>query len=536
MARFTYTVGSLTDRGVIREENEDALVIDRKAQAFGVIDGMGGHAGGRLAAEIAQREIRQALKSSSGDAATRLRQAIAQANRAIREGRLENPQFSEMACVLTLLLLEEGRVTVAHIGDTRLYKIHGQTLQQITQDHSPVGELVRAGRLTEEEAMRHPNRNLVLRDVGSTPHAPGDPGWIDVYQCDFEPDAALLLASDGLCDQVPPADILALVRQQAAQPVKAAKTLVDRANRAGGKDNVSVILITGPQFARLHASRGEDSTERLGGGEGEEDGPGRQRKLLWIGLAAVLSLALAWFAFTRLTQTPTPPGPPAGTLIVDAFAPADATHFRTLQAALAAAAPGAVVEVRPGEYRGPFELRNGVSLRGGEGVTLAGAPELAAVVSATRLTDSTELTGVRIDARGAARGLDAHASTLVLRNVTFTGAREASLVLDEGASAEVEQNGFEISPGATGLLSTASTVTARGNRFVCLAAATTRAAEFRKSAGFYRVVYEGNLLTGCDAKRVLLDVPTPNTPPPTPAAPENKKADPKKKLEPKKKA
>ena len=105
-----------------------------------------------------------------------------------------------MACVLTAAVIRDGRAMVGHVGDTRLYKLRSGRIEKVTRDHSPVGEREDARELSELDAMQHPRRNEVYRDVGSEPHEPGDPDFIDIHEVPFEPDAALLLCSDGLTD------------------------------------------------------------------------------------------------------------------------------------------------------------------------------------------------------------------------------------------------------------------------------------------------------------------------------------------------
>ena len=117
-----------------------------------------------------------------------------------------------MACVLTAAIVRDGRATIGHVGDTRLYKLRGDRIEKITRDHSPVGEREDANEISEAEAMRHPRRNEVYRDVGSEPHEPDDPEFVDIEEIAFEPDAALLICSDGLTDLVTAAAIARIVR------------------------------------------------------------------------------------------------------------------------------------------------------------------------------------------------------------------------------------------------------------------------------------------------------------------------------------
>src|ERR1035438_6554856 len=113
-----------------------------------------------------------------------------------------------MACVLTIAVAENGRAIIGHVGDSRLYKVRQGEIRKITHDHSPVGEREDSRQISEADAMRHPRRNEVYRDVGSQEHSPDDPNFIELLNIPFEPDSALLLCSDGLSDQVTSAEIL----------------------------------------------------------------------------------------------------------------------------------------------------------------------------------------------------------------------------------------------------------------------------------------------------------------------------------------
>src|SRR5437763_6940561 len=153
-----------------------------------------------------------------------------------------------MACVLTVAVLDNGSAVVGHVGDSRLYQVRRGEIRKITHDHSPVGEREDSRELSEADAMRHPRRNEVFRDVGGQEHTPDDADFIEVQRFAFEPDSALLLCSDGLSDQVPSAEIRTAVERDAGNPEAAARELIAAANRAGGKDNVTVLVVEGEQF------------------------------------------------------------------------------------------------------------------------------------------------------------------------------------------------------------------------------------------------------------------------------------------------
>src|SRR5687767_4253083 len=238
-----------TDPGRVRTNNEDLPIIDAARGIFGVIDGVGGEAGGEVAAATAQDVIMQRLARPVGTAADRVREAIAIANNEIFKRAQEDDRLRGMACVITLAIVADGRVTVGHVGDTRLYKIRHDGIRKLTRDHSPVGEREDAGELGEVDAMRHPRRNEVFRDVGSTYRDKDEQEFVDIIEEPLERDSALLVCSDGLSDMLPSPTIAHIVRQHAGDPARVVEALVAAANDAGGKDNVTVVYAEGPQFA-----------------------------------------------------------------------------------------------------------------------------------------------------------------------------------------------------------------------------------------------------------------------------------------------
>ena len=165
-----------------------------------------------------------------------------------------------MTCVVTLAIVAEGRLTIGHVGDSRLYKVRPDGLQKLTHDHSPVGEREDAQELTELAAMRHPRRHEVFRDVGGALRDKDEADYVEVTEQPFERDAAILLCTDGLTDMLPSTTIDRLVRQHAGDPDAVVGALVEAANEAGGSDNVTVVYAEGPEFAR--AVRGRTRTAR----------------------------------------------------------------------------------------------------------------------------------------------------------------------------------------------------------------------------------------------------------------------------------
>ncbi len=257
--------GGVSDTGLVRAGNEDRYWMDPKHGAFLVVDGMGGQAAGELAAQTAVEAIRESLLAGrTGIAEDRLRAAITAANNRIFGLGEINPDYRGMACVLTLVLVEDGRLTIGHVGDSRLYLIWQGAIRKLTSDHSPVGESEDAGELSEEEAMQHPRRNEVFRDVGSRRRSPGDADFIEIRDCRFHPDAAILLCSDGLTDLVTAAEVRRIVDRYEGDAERVARELVEAANAAGGSDNITALFVAGPQFRGSRGiTRARASTTRI---------------------------------------------------------------------------------------------------------------------------------------------------------------------------------------------------------------------------------------------------------------------------------
>ncbi len=240
--------GAATDPGRLRSENQDRNFVDDTLGIFLVVDGLGGHAAGEKAAETALQVIRASLDRLEGNTHDRIQTAIVAANNRICELAEDNEDWRGMACVLTLAVMDEDRVVVGHVGDSRLYLIWNGAIRKLTSDHSPVGEREDSGELTEREAMLHPRRHEVFRNVGSRRHEPNDAEFVEMKEFLFKPDAALLLCSDGLSDLVTSTEMRDVIEHYDGDPAKVARELVEAANRAGGKDNITAVFIAGSEF------------------------------------------------------------------------------------------------------------------------------------------------------------------------------------------------------------------------------------------------------------------------------------------------
>ena len=237
-----------TDVGQQRTNNEDAFVVeqlDEHSVLAVAIDGVGGYEGGEVAAEMAQKEIPAYMKEfTRGERLELLKQAVICANNAIYDRRRLDTARPDMSCVLTAALIDAGRkvVDMVHVGDTRMYQYHQGELRKLSHDHSLIGYREEIGDLTEEEAMHHPQRNVISRVVGSDRHEVGDSDFLEAAEFPLLPNSTFLLCSDGLTDLITSKQIVSILDQPISLEEKT-KALIDAANNAGGKDNITVVLV-----------------------------------------------------------------------------------------------------------------------------------------------------------------------------------------------------------------------------------------------------------------------------------------------------
>lgn len=245
----------LTDTGRVRKNNEDTFIAERIQQGTFilacVIDGVGGYAHGEVAAALARQSILDYFNGTTGETASRLRMALLEANERIFAEKEQNRAYNQMACVLTMALVdqENNQFLYAHVGDTRLYLLRDESLIKITKDHSFVGFLEDTGRLSEQAAMRHPKRNEIDKALGFTQYIEKSEDYIETGQSPFLPGDLLLLCSDGLTDLVPEKEITAILTGTGLLQARA-EALITAANEGGGKDNVTVVLVYHDQPVR----------------------------------------------------------------------------------------------------------------------------------------------------------------------------------------------------------------------------------------------------------------------------------------------
>lgn len=466
--RAAFNSAGASDPGLQREINEDRFHEDSVRGLFIVVDGIGGQAAGEQAAQTALSTVRARLERETGRIEDRVREAIGLANDQIYRLASSRPEWRGMACVLTVAVVNDGDVVIGHVGDTRLYKLRSGRLTKLTRDHSPVGEREDAGQLTEREAMQHPRRNEVFRDVGSEAHRPDDARFIDVVRHPFEADAALLLCSDGLTDQVPSAAIARIVREFAGRPREVVHALVQAANDAGGKDNVTAVYVEGPRFATaedtrdlraLRAERRQLSTPEVEARpsaltSGDEHTTSNRRPALrrWrIAALVVLLLLTAGLGIyaerDRLLQRAT---------VVAKFTPSPlvVNPGESINDAIARASAGSEVIVEPGEYRERLQLKSGVRVvsrepRGAAIRLPAGASETDAAVVAADATGA-EFSGFRIVGDAATPlgiGVLVRHSDVTLSDLDITGARGAAVEYAAGQGGSIVASRLHDNPG-----------------------------------------------------------------------------------------
>jgi len=254
---------ALSDAGHRRPDNEDSVSADERTGLLIVADGMGGHAAGEVASAVAidvirahaarRRTAASAAPGTPGGTArleARLVAAIEEADRAIRDRAAAEPRLAGMGTTVVAALALDTQVTVAHVGDSRAYLLHDDTLTRLTEDHTLVGEMLQAGRLNARQARAHRLRNVLTRSLGNG----RGPVLVDVQSVAWTPRDRLLLCSDGLSTAVTDTRIRSIMVRAGLDLDAACRRLVAAANDAGGKDNISVIVATPGDRGREHSS------------------------------------------------------------------------------------------------------------------------------------------------------------------------------------------------------------------------------------------------------------------------------------------
>ncbi len=233
--------GGCSDVGHVREHNEDSILL--AAPLFAVADGMGGHEAGEVASEIAIQTLAEMTPEHLD--AIGLEQAVVAANLNVMRAPSQGVGRDGMGTTLTAAMVENERLLVAQVGDSRAYLLHEGIMQQITRDHSLMADMIESGQITEEEARFHPNRSVITRAIGSDPYMRPD-----IYELNVVAGDRLLLCSDGLNTMLEDREI-AYILSSVSNPQKCCEELVKAALRAGGHDNVTVVVVDIQGFTQV---------------------------------------------------------------------------------------------------------------------------------------------------------------------------------------------------------------------------------------------------------------------------------------------
>lgn len=242
-----------TDTGKNRKNNEDAYIAQSiwndQVVLAAAIDGVGGYDGGEVAAAIARRTIIDYLDSyPNGERADLIKQAVVEANNAINRERIKDTEHPNMSCVMTAAIVDtkNGYLHMAHIGDTRLYQYANGKIEKLSHDHSLVGYREEIGDLTEEEAMHHPERNVIDRDAGSQ-ILDFNTDFVETDSFPLISNSTYIICSDGLSDMLTSSMMIDILKCELSLEERV-DALINKANEEGGKDNITVVMIdyTGP--------------------------------------------------------------------------------------------------------------------------------------------------------------------------------------------------------------------------------------------------------------------------------------------------
>ncbi len=224
--------GASTDTGQVRDGNEDRYLVDRQLELFAVADGMGGHRAGEVASETALDGFRTAIAEG-----VEVADAVGRANTAVWDKAAGDTNLAGMGTTLTAARFDGTTLRIGHVGDSRAYLLRDDRFDRLTMDHSLVEELIREGKITEEQAAVHPQRSIITRALGVDSSVD-----VDVYSVVLQPADRVMICSDGLTSMVRSAAIAEILRAE-SDPTAAANALVDAANAAGGDDNITVVVL-----------------------------------------------------------------------------------------------------------------------------------------------------------------------------------------------------------------------------------------------------------------------------------------------------
>jgi protein phosphatase len=244
-------VAQITDTGRKRRRNEDAYVCE--PPLFAIADGMGGAQAGEVASQLAAAAVRETAVDAGGE--QRIVDLIQEANRRVYDRSNTDPHTSGMGTTMTVAIAGDDHVAFGHVGDSRAYLIRDGRIEQLTEDHSLVNELMKSGKLSPEEAETHPQRSVITRALGTDPDVD-----VDTFSVPAQSGDLFLLCSDGLTDMVEQDAILDLVERDRDSIDDALKSLVKAANRGGGEDNITIVAF---EIANVAVHDGQTQEQAL---------------------------------------------------------------------------------------------------------------------------------------------------------------------------------------------------------------------------------------------------------------------------------
>ena len=236
--KFCFT--GLTDPGLVRTVNQDYYYTSANGRFFIVADGMGGHAGGQEASQLATEAIKTHLQENweSNIASDELmEQAFDRANEAILLDQQKHPERADMGTTTVTIMFRQNGLWFAHVGDSRIYRLRGSKLEQITDDHTWVARAMKAGDLTPEQARSHPWRHVLSQCLGRK-----DLQKVEIEATDVQAGDCFLLCTDGLTEEVPDATIASYLQSGLAYE-EVAQKLIESAKDNGGRDNITVVIV-----------------------------------------------------------------------------------------------------------------------------------------------------------------------------------------------------------------------------------------------------------------------------------------------------
>ncbi len=253
MSGLRISADAQSDVGRKRKGNEDALCLNDEQRLYVVADGMGGHAAGEVASRVAVDAIAEFVELTGGNQeitwpfglddtisyeGNRLKTAVRHANTRVIEATRESAEYEGMATTVAAVLVDGDIANLAHVGDSRIYLWNGESIEQLTRDHSWVNEQIENGAISPEQARSHPLRNVVTRALGGRADL-----VVDIQSRRMAAGDMLLLCSDGLTTMIPDDGIARILRESDGDVARATTALVSEANERGGEDNITVVLL-----------------------------------------------------------------------------------------------------------------------------------------------------------------------------------------------------------------------------------------------------------------------------------------------------